>query len=99
VFFFLLLFNSHLYLPFLTGYAWGLICLNEQIFIDTPKEITRERLARRHLEAGIAKTMAEAEKRAEGSDARNADDILRWRGKVDIVVNGSDFTTTGFEKK
>lgn len=64
----------------------------QQIFLDTPKGITRERLARRHLEAGIAKNMAEAEKRAGGSDARNADDILRWRGRVDILINGSDFT-------
>jgi len=40
--------------------------------------------------------MAEAEMRAGGSDARNADDILRWRGKVDVVINGSDFTKTVF---
>lgn len=39
--------------------------------------------------------MAEAEARAGGSDARNADDILRWRGPVDVVINGSDYSRDG----
>lgn len=83
-------------------YVWKTIPIDNillQIFIDTPKDIAHERLVKRHLEAGICASKEEAEARAGGSDARNGEDILRWRGKVDILIKGDDFSLQEYLKE
>jgi len=58
-------------------------------FVDTPQRIAAERLAKRHLEAGIVQTLEEGYERANGSDAQNAADITKWKAeKCDRVIEG-----------
>ncbi len=47
-------------------------------FVDVQPEVARERLALRHVRAGIEKTMEDAVKRAEGNDLPNGD-LIRSR--------------------
>lgn len=65
------------------------VVMDELWFVDVPEEVARERLVKRHLAAGIARTKEEALKRAEENDLVNAREILAGRLKVDVVVQGA----------
>ncbi|KAJ4315831.1 hypothetical protein N0V84_008165 [Fusarium piperis] len=55
-------------------------------YIDTPSEITHQRLAKRHLASGIVRDEQEAWERATGTDELNAQDIRNNLLAVDEVI-------------
>ncbi|KAH7127617.1 phosphoribulokinase/uridine kinase [Dactylonectria macrodidyma] len=55
-------------------------------YIDTPAEITHQRLAKRHLASGIVRDEQEAWERATGTDELNAQDIRNNLLAVDEVL-------------
>lgn len=55
-------------------------------FVEVDIEVARKRLIARHLEAGIAATVEEADKRAVTNDLVNGEEILKLRVPVDEVV-------------
>ncbi|KAK6531585.1 hypothetical protein TWF694_002772 [Orbilia ellipsospora] len=59
---------------------------DERWVLSTPLEVTTPRLALRHLEAGIVKSLNEGYERAHGSDKQNAEDIIRWRVGFDRMI-------------
>lgn len=60
--------------------------MTELWYMDTPKEIAWDRLAKRHLISGIVKNEQEAILRAKGTDELNAEDIRSNRLDVDEIV-------------
>jgi pantothenate kinase len=76
-----------LYLSLGTG-LWREICaeMDELWFVEADGEVARRRLVERHLLSGVARDREEAERRAGGSDALNAEEIVRDRLAVDEVV-------------
>jgi pantothenate kinase len=63
---------------------------DERWFLDTPVEMAKDRLAKRHFAAGIVDTMEKGEERANGSDMQNARDILQWRYHYHRRITGSN---------
>lgn len=59
-------------------------------FVQVDYEVARRRLVARHLEAGIAATPEEADKRATQNDLVNGEEILKYRVLVDQVVVSHD---------
>ncbi|RCK65710.1 hypothetical protein Cantr_01188 [Candida viswanathii] len=55
-------------------------------FIQTPEDLLRERLIKRHLEAGIASNEQEAIERAEGSDMDNGRYIIANSNPTNVVI-------------
>ena len=55
-------------------------------FIDVPREVAKQRLIRRHLEAGIVNTEEEGRRRAEENDLVNGDLVRERRVRVDKLV-------------
>lgn len=60
--------------------------MDELWFVDVDFEVARKRLVRRHVEAGIAKDEAEADKRARQNDLLNGREIVDCRMEVQEVV-------------
>ncbi|MBA4064816.1 MAG: hypothetical protein C0501_14105 [Isosphaera sp.] len=62
------------------------------VFLDCPPEVAVRRVADRHFACGLAATAAEARRRAETNDRRNADAILAdgCRERADLVVPAGD---------
>ncbi|KAG7839814.1 hypothetical protein KL942_003425 [Ogataea angusta] len=50
-------------------------------------ELIRERIVRRHLEAGISKTKEEAEKRADGNDMVNGKYVMEHSREIDLAID------------
>ncbi|KAK6337685.1 hypothetical protein TWF696_001171 [Orbilia brochopaga] len=74
---------------------------DEKWITETPLDIASSRLALRHLQAGIVATLEAGFARANGSDRKNAEDILRWRGSFDrkistFSIQGSSYATTNY---
>lgn len=63
--------------------------LSEIWYVDTPKEVTWERLSKRHLVSGICASEQEAWDRATGTDELNAKDIRENMVKVDEVITAA----------
>lgn len=59
---------------------------DETWFVETDSSIVRDRLIRRHLNAGIATNEAEAIERAEGSDLQNAEYIKERSQVPDLII-------------
>ncbi|KAM7183804.1 P-loop containing nucleoside triphosphate hydrolase protein [Naviculisporaceae sp. PSN 640] len=55
-------------------------------FVEVDIEVARKRLVARHLAAGIAATIEEADKRAVFNDLVNGEEIIKFRVPVDEVV-------------
>ncbi|KAG7743176.1 hypothetical protein KL932_001917 [Ogataea haglerorum] len=53
-------------------------------------ELIRERIVRRHLEAGISKTKEEAEKRADGNDMVNGKYVIEHSRGIDLVIDNEE---------
>ncbi|KAF2015185.1 nicotinamide riboside kinase [Aaosphaeria arxii CBS 175.79] len=59
---------------------------NEKWFVDIPAEVARDRLAKRHLAAGIENSFAQAVARAEANDLPNGDMIRSRLIKPDVII-------------
>lgn len=62
---------------------------DESWFVTANKNVIRERLIRRHLEAGIAESEQEAIERADGSDLVNAKYIKLNSIKPDVLIHNN----------
>jgi pantothenate kinase len=60
--------------------------MDELWFVEVDFETARERLVRRHVEAGIARDEAEADKRARENDLVNGKEIVDFRMDVQEIV-------------
>lgn len=60
--------------------------VDETWFIDVPFNLAKERIIKRHLEAGIAKNEQEAIARADGNDLVNAGYILQNSKSADLTI-------------
>jgi pantothenate kinase len=58
----------------------------ERWFVDAERELVKQRLATRHLLAGIETTAVAAEKRAEENDLPNGDLIRQLLIKPDVCI-------------
>jgi len=77
-----LLLNKH---PWSTASSY----MTHRWFISVPPAVARERLARRHLAAGIASTLEEAERRADENDIPNGNEVIRLllpKDQVDEMI-------------
>jgi len=77
-----LLLNKH---PWSTASSY----MTHRWFISVPPAVARERLARRHLAAGIASTLKEAERRADENDIPNGNEVIRLilpKDQVDEMI-------------
>mmetsp|Transcript_234 Transcript_234/g.211 ORF Transcript_234/g.211 Transcript_234/m.211 type:complete len:231 (-) Transcript_234:144-836(-) len=59
---------------------------DETWFVDVPLDLVKERIIKRHLEAGIAENEQEAIKRADGNDLLNAEYILNNSKPADLTI-------------
>lgn len=59
---------------------------DETWFVDVPLHLVKERIIKRHLEAGIAENEQEAIKRADGNDLLNAEYILNNSKPADLTI-------------
>lgn len=59
-------------------------------FVDVDFQVARRRLRERHLRAGIARTLDEADRRATHNDLVNGEHIVEHRLKVDEVVQSNE---------
>jgi len=65
--------------------------MDELWFVDVDFDTARKRLVPRHIKAGIAATVEEAEKRVQENDLVNGEKIVKERLKVDeIIVSKED---------
>jgi pantothenate kinase len=55
-------------------------------FVDVEPAVARVRLARRHVTAGIVKSLEEGDRRAVENDLPNGEEVVRRRVDVDEVV-------------
>jgi pantothenate kinase len=55
-------------------------------FVDIPRDVVKQRLAKRHVQAGIESTLEAAELRAEGNDLPNGDLIRQKLIKPDVRI-------------
>ena len=60
--------------------------MSELWYVDVPKEVVWERLAKRHLASGIVADADEARERAQGTDELNAEDVRNNMLKPDEVL-------------
>lgn len=60
--------------------------MNELWFVDTDREVARQRLVKRHVASGIVPDEAAAKHRIESTDFLNADDIMKNRLPVDEYI-------------
>ncbi|KAK3685774.1 P-loop containing nucleoside triphosphate hydrolase protein [Podospora appendiculata] len=64
--------------------------MDERWFVDVDFAVARKRLARRHVAAGIAATLEEADRRAVENDLPNGEEVVRLRLDVDEVVSSRE---------
>ncbi|KAK3328341.1 P-loop containing nucleoside triphosphate hydrolase protein [Cercophora scortea] len=64
--------------------------MDERWFVDVDFSVARKRLARRHVAAGIAATLEEADRRAVENDLPNGEEVVRLRLDVDEVVSSRE---------
>lgn len=55
-------------------------------FVDVPNVVAKQRLIKRHMEAGIESTVEAAAARAESNDLRNGELIRSKLLKPDVVI-------------
>ncbi|CUM53598.1 uncharacterized protein AC631_00818 [Debaryomyces fabryi] len=60
--------------------------VDESWFVDVPLDLVKERIIKRHLEAGIAENEQEAIKRADNNDLLNAEYILKNSKPADLTI-------------
>ncbi|KAL4935882.1 hypothetical protein BDV06DRAFT_206052 [Aspergillus oleicola] len=60
--------------------------VDESWFVEVDGDVARRRLAQRHLDSGIERTMEAALKRVESNDMRNGEDIRRHLVEPQVVV-------------
>lgn len=60
--------------------------MDELWFVEVDFETARKRLIRRHVQAGIAKNEAEADKRARENDLVNGKEIVDYRMDVQEII-------------
>ena len=60
--------------------------MDELWFVEVDFEVASRRLVGRHVQAGIAGTEEEAERRVKENDLVNGEEIVRGRLEVDEVV-------------
>lgn len=60
--------------------------VDETWFVDVPLNLVKERIIKRHLEAGIAENEQEAIARADGNDLLNAEYILKNSKSADLTI-------------
>lgn len=67
---------------------WGVAArlFDEIWFVEVDKEVARQRLAERHVRAGIVKTLEEGDRQARENDLVNGEEILAHRFRVDETV-------------
>ncbi|KAJ3065881.1 hypothetical protein HDU98_010771 [Podochytrium sp. JEL0797] len=65
---------------------WNEMQFDVRWFVCCAEDVAMERLARRHFEAGVEKTIEEARGRARGSDAANARIVLENRVACDEEI-------------
>ncbi|KAG7660629.1 uncharacterized protein J8A68_005895 [[Candida] subhashii] len=72
----------------LTDEYWNDISelVDESWFIQTGLSVVRDRIIKRHLQAGISSTMEEAIERTDGNDLVNAKYILEHSKPTDVVI-------------
>lgn len=65
--------------------------MDELWFVEVDEDVARERLVKRHVEAGIASNEEEARKRADENDLVNGREIVEGRLKVhEVIVSKHD---------
>lgn len=64
--------------------------MDEQWFVEVGMETARRRLVPRHVKAGIASSVEEAERRVTENDLVNGEEIVRDRMQVDEVIVSKD---------
>jgi pantothenate kinase len=64
--------------------------MDELWFVEVEEDVARERLVKRHIEAGIAKDEDEARKRADENDLVNGREIVQNRLSVHEVIKSKD---------
>lgn len=65
--------------------------MDELWFVDVDFEVARRRLVPRHLKAGIAESLEEAEKRVRENDLVNGEEIVNGRVTVhEVIVSRED---------
>jgi pantothenate kinase len=70
--------------------AWGAECMFDlRVFLDRGLDEAVERLARRHVETGLAATLAEGRMRATINDRVNSEVILAdgCRERADLILH------------
>lgn len=60
--------------------------MDELWFVEVDFETARQRLIKRHVEAGIARDEADADKRARENDLLNGQEIVDFRLPVDEII-------------
>jgi pantothenate kinase len=60
--------------------------MDELWFVEVEEDVARERLVKRHIEAGIAQNEEEARKRADENDLVNGREIVQHRLSVHEVI-------------
>lgn len=64
--------------------------LDELWFVEVDYEVARKRLRERHVRAGIVKDLEEGDRRAVENDLVNGDEIIKYRLKVDEVIQSRE---------
>ncbi len=67
--------------------------MDHRWFVDVHPSVARERLAARHLAAGIVSTIEEGFRRADESDFLNAEEIRQYRVAGCKLIHGSEDRT------
>ncbi|KNG81212.1 hypothetical protein ANOM_010335 [Aspergillus nomiae NRRL 13137] len=60
-----------------------------RIFVDADLQVARERVAKRHVQAGIEPTLEDGFRRVDQNDFLNAQTISEKRLPADLVINGT----------
>lgn len=70
--------------------------MDESWFVEVEESVARERLAGRHVEAGIVTTLEDGYKRADDNDLPNGREIMKKRVDVHrIITSEEDETVIG----
>lgn len=83
-----------LYLSLEEG-VWGEVGreMDERWFVEVGREVATARVVERHIRSGVCGSREEAVERATGSDALNAEEILKGRGEVDEEIQSLEDAT------
>lgn len=64
--------------------------MNLRWFVSVDPTVARERLATRHVAAGIVSTLEEGERRAVENDIPNGEEVIRNKVDVDEVITSHE---------